>query len=96
MFERKKKKKFVSLPFKIEEVVVKNSTHLLELFQPLKSLYLKEVKPIYGFDLQGLCFQHLVLVRYGNLFIKIRDGRGDNEVENSREKRKKKLYKMMI
>jgi len=62
------------------------SAHLIELFETLKYFNFKEVETTQGFDPKGLFYQHLTLMTYDNLFTKIIEGSGDNDVKASKEK----------
>jgi len=60
---------------------MKNSSHLVDLFEMLKTFNLKGVVPIQIFYPRGLFSKHLSLVSYGNLFTNIKKGIEDNEIE---------------
>lgn len=52
---------------------MKNVTHITKLVKSLDSFNLSETKALEAFDPKGLFSTHLYIVRYMNLFPRVRD-----------------------
>jgi hypothetical protein len=65
---KKRKRQFIFLPFNVANMKIRSSSHLVEVYEMLNAFYLKEAKPLKGFDLEGLFFEHLASMRYSNIF----------------------------
>jgi len=94
LFERNRKRQFISFPFVVSNITIRNTFHLLEVYEMLNAFNMKEVQPLQGFDLEGLFSEHLASMRYRNIFTRIVEGTCNND-QNTPKKRGKK-HVMMI
>jgi hypothetical protein len=71
LFNERKKKKSIPLPWKIGEFTIKHITHLDELADHFEQLGLKEAKFVKGFDPYNTFYAHMELIVYSSYFTKI-------------------------
>jgi hypothetical protein len=71
LFNEKRKKQFIPLPWKIREIIVKHISHLDELAGQLDQLGLNETKLVEGFDPNDLFTAHMSSIGYSSYFTKI-------------------------
>jgi hypothetical protein len=81
LFQRKRKKQFIPLPWRVGEIYFKHISHLDEFVGQLDQLGLKEAQCINGFDPKNLFSAHMSLVEYSSYFSKSKqfEGGGDNK-----------------
>jgi hypothetical protein len=80
-FHEKREKKFIPLPWKIENFTIKHINHLNELIGHHEQLIFKESKFVDGFDPKNVFTAHMELVGYSSHFTiieKFQEGGRDN------------------
>jgi hypothetical protein len=70
-FHEKRKKQFISLPWKIGDFVFRNMNKIDEFANHFHNLNLKYVERIKGFDPNGIFVEHMLVVGFSNSFIHI-------------------------
>jgi hypothetical protein len=81
-FNEKRKKKFISLPWKVVEMYVNIISHLYEYTTQFDQFNLKEVQEIHGFDRKDFLLAQTFSIGYRSSFSKsmqLGEGRGDNQ-----------------
>lgn len=78
LFECKKKKQYITFPFIVGEVTIKNTIHLVKFAKALKYFILSGIEDVQDFYLEAIFSRHLSIIRYVNLFTR--------DVENSEER----------
>jgi hypothetical protein len=54
LFDRKRKKQFITLPLRVGDTMVRNLAHLKQVSETLNLFNLKEAQPLGGFDPEGM------------------------------------------
>lgn len=80
IFQCKKKKQFISFPFNITQVTLRNVSHLVELAESPYYFNLSDVESCQGFDLEGLYTTQLRIVKYENLFTRVKKESEESQI----------------
>jgi hypothetical protein len=71
-FDKKRKKQFIPMPFKIVGILVKSSSNLAEMVRYFDSFHMKEVEAHKGFDQEGIFMTHMVSIGYSSFLLRQR------------------------